>query len=187
MRGLGRNSVAGFRDTTGGGGDLALIAEQSGSGASGTLTFASIPATYKNLLLAIMGRSSDGQPAREVRLQFNADTGGNYQGTYTLVAGTTSSTGFFDTTYSFLGQVAAATATANFPGALHVLIPDYAATVFYKTLQVSAGWATGTGNNANSQEGFGVWRDTAAITQIDLILQSGNWITGSKAQLYGIN
>jgi hypothetical protein len=31
------------------------------------------------------------------------------------------------------------------------------------------------------------WKNSAAITDIDLILPSGSWASGSRAQLYGLS
>ena len=54
------------------------IASASGTGSSGTITFSSIPSTYKSLQIRIFAQSNAGTAARSLYIQTNNDTGSNY-------------------------------------------------------------------------------------------------------------
>jgi hypothetical protein len=86
-----------------------------------------------------------------------------------------------------VGYGSAANAAAGNAGAGEVLLPGYAGTAFNKTVQ--------TKNNARSvnttggmifADVWGNWQNAAAITRLQLIPSAGNWDTGSRFTLYGL-
>jgi len=71
------NNIAGF---LGGAipitGDYESIATAIGTGSSGTITFGSIPSTYKHLQIRSIQRVASGNAY--IKVQFNNDTNSNY-------------------------------------------------------------------------------------------------------------
>jgi hypothetical protein len=168
--------------------DPALIAEQSPSG-TGTVTFSSIPATYRDLIVVCRGRGTNASTAVNVLVRLNSDSGANYDRQY--VAGANSSataqasvaaTDLFASAIS----IAAASATSGVASALEITIYDYKGTTFQKAAHATQDHKVGT-TTASLQvaEVSGFWRNTAAVTQIDLVLSAGNYASGTVVSLYG--
>ena len=166
-----------------------LIASEVKGSAGASFQFAGIAGTYNSLRVILAGRCSAAVFDSYVRVQFNADTAGNYD--YKLFVDTGAATAGtleqFAQTSAIVGQVPGASGPASIPGILTIDIPLYAGTTFQKSgLFASGEVGQSTGN---LRQGMGVfnWRNTAAITQIDLILGTGtNFVIGSAAYLYGI-
>ena len=68
----------GIMDGAGGaaGGSFESIATAAGDGSSGTITFSSIPSTYKHLQVRILNKTASGTP--DLLMRFNNDAGTNY-------------------------------------------------------------------------------------------------------------
>lgn len=156
------------------------IATQTLSSNQSTVTFSSIPQTYTDLII-IAGNAAGGNAS--LALQFNGDTGTNYSSTHFVASGTTQGyvsytnsnalqTGYFD----YLSS------TNTYTGVIN--IPSYTNSNINKTV-LNRGGNLDTG--AGLGLGVGVWRNTAAITSISLVLANGGSInTGSVFTLYGI-
>lgn len=162
-----------------------LIAETVLGSDTATISFTSIPATFRHLVVVLEGRASPSQTSVGIGLRFNADTGNNYD-RQTLQAVGTGVTATQTTGGSFIqiGLLSAATATANASGSIRVMIPSYRQTTFHKTM-FSEGAAQAS--SIATQRNAGRWASTAAITQIDLLIPTGgNFLTGTVAGLYGL-
>jgi len=155
------------------------IASTTLGSAASSVTFSSIVATYTDLVLVING---GGSANINVSMQLNGDTTSNYSITAVAGDGTTASslrrtsqTGMRLDENSYTGTTLA---TAN----IIVSIMNYANTTTFKTvLSRSNNAAVGTSAIV------GLWRATpAAINQVVINAISGNWITGSTFNLYGI-
>jgi hypothetical protein len=156
------------------------IATQTLASAAASITFSSIAATYTDLRLVLVanGTSVDN---RSVRYTFNADTATNYSRTRLSGDGATASSDN-------------ATSQANiapFTSLTSLTIPTfYAIDVFsyagstYKTVLASGNVDKNGSGGVNSA--VGLWRSTAAITSIEITLNSGNFNIGTTATLYGI-
>lgn len=161
------------------------IATATGTGSSGTITFSSIPSTFKHLEIRGLGKSSSaGSTYINVNIRFNGDTGANYayhylqaDGTSVYASGTASST-----SAEYVGQ--ATLNSANAPAGNLISILDYASTTKNKTLRSFVG----NDNNGTGRPhlGSGLWISTAAISSISLIIGSGNFTTDTTFALYGI-
>jgi hypothetical protein len=155
---------------------IALSNITLGSAAS-SITFSSIPATYRDLVLVFSGA---GSTTLEGRLRLNGDTGSNYiYVRFSADGSTQSSTVATSQTSGFVSGIAKATTT----GALQITanIMDYSATDKHKTI-ISRADEAGTGT-----ESFGNrWQNTAAITSVQIFTSTGNWAIGTTAALYGI-
>ena len=147
------------------------------------VTFSGIPSTYKNLKLVITARYS--APATDFYMQFNGDSGANYQSALSFAGSTNGQSAAFSQSLAAIGSAATSTAPANQAGVAEVVVFDYAGTVFYKS-------ATGFSHRLDSASVayiimYGLtWNSTAAINAIELIAGAGNFVTGSTFTLYGI-
>lgn len=164
--------------------DYESIATATASGSSATITFSSIPSTYRHLQIRIAGGITFGSNAYDaLAIQFNSDTtASNYNQHYAAGSGTTAYAG----TYSSVRNAAVWMIQSNTgilsPGVID--IADYSTTTNRKTLRSLSGIEFNTGGQIffNST----LWMNTAAITSISLVSSSGNFISGSSFALYGI-
>ncbi len=188
--------------TTANSGAMVLISDQcvtSGANCGSTIsvgatvTFASIPQTYKYLRLIFNGRCSDaGLSADDVYAQFNGDTGANYNRQYNY-SNTNNSVGngVINTAKVGIGSMTCGLGLANAAGMTEVLIVDYAGTTFLKTMDATSNWPNASPLGVTTFWHLSQlfhWQSTAAITQIVLGLSGGsNFVAGSRFTLYGIN
>lgn len=159
------------------------IATLSGSGVS-TITFSSIPSTYKSLQIRAVGAVGDGS---RWSMRFNADTGSNYWMHYLLGSGSSasaSSSGGVDNQVNGVLQGGGGT---TFFGASIMDIVDYASTSKYKTLQVAQGVDDSSNGYFANYLKSGLWLNTSAVTSITIFnTSSTNGSTGTTFALYGI-
>lgn len=166
---------------------MTLISEQTPSG-TGTVTFSSIAATYRDLRLVIRGRGTSASASVAVTITFNNDTGANYDyERVSAVSNAVSAIGLTAQNSINFGGIAAASATADVADAMIVDIFDYRGTTFQKAANSRSGTKTGTAAaNLATEAKSGWWRSTAAINRVDVILSAGNFTTGSVVSLYGV-
>lgn len=144
---------------------------------AGTVTFSSIPQTYTDLvvILAIAGVNTGGQ---DCGMQFNNDTNNNYN--FTLIQGNGS------TPQSYRNQSNRAIIIGGYlgvPNGISIAIANvmnYANTTTYKTTI-----ARGNGDNEITST-VSLWRNTAPINQIKVMLNGYTFSTGTVVSLYGI-
>jgi hypothetical protein len=163
------------------------IATLSGSGVS-TVTFSSIPSTYKALQIRFTGRLASGSGGSNYNtyIQFNGDTAGNY--TWHAARGTGGSTVAYGSTginYIDIEETMPDNAvTANIFGGALVDIHDYASTTKNKTVRAIGGTANSGGTIWLTSS---VWLNTNAINSITLYNNaSANFAAGTTFALYGI-
>lgn len=183
------NSIVGFLGNGAGGGGASFesIATATGTGSSGTITFSSIPSTYKHLQIRGIARQSAlGSNTRECQVRFNSDSGSNYQRHALIGTGSAVNAGYSSPsateTWGVIGVSTGATANAHAATLLDV--HDYASATKYKTIRSFAG-----GDLNGSGQIYlisGLWMSTSAITSIQLIADSGNWNSTTVFALYGI-
>lgn len=160
-------------------------------GADGNVSFTSIPGTYTHLQIVGHGRSAAATNNTRLNVKFNADAGSNYDN---LDAGATGAANTMSETASqaagpttTIGFVVGDTSTAGRSSSVVLEIPDYASTTFWKTMYVRTNAFDGT--NQRTDIGSLVWKNTVAITQIDVGNNgdfSTGWKLGSRFSLYGI-
>jgi len=115
--------------------------------ATATIDFTSIPAGYETLTLDVMGRSNNAGMAN-LLLRANGDSGAVYD--YQIIEGSGTSVAGFLTlsgTSWRLGGFTAADVAAGKASMTRVIIPNYARTVFHKTM-VSTPVAIGVASGA---------------------------------------
>lgn len=166
-------------------GALVLISEQTPSGTA-TVSFTSIPATYRDLVVIVRGRAAATAVASSIGLQFNGDTGANYfRQRLTGNNATASAAIAVAVTSMDIGNILAATATANFASGTEITIYDYRGTTFTKVAFSQMTYpetAAAAGQFVEIRSGG--WNNTNAITQVDVICGS-NFVSGSVVSLYG--
>ena len=156
-----------------------------GVGGSSSISFSSIPSTYKHLQIRFISRSSDAAAVRGMNITFNGDTAANY--TRHQLSGdgsTTSATGGADENDIQAGQVPGSTVASGIMGVGIYDIHDYASTTKFKTMRIFNGFDTNGSGTIRMQSGL--WRSTSAISSLSLILNAGNFIEGTTFALYGI-
>lgn len=165
-----------------------------GAGGTSTITFSSIPSTYKHLQIRFISRTNRALTLDQVKVNFNSDTGANYYSNHYLLGDGGSATAGVDatTTYATIYRVPGDNATASVFGA-HVLdILDYTSTNKNKTLRTLGGFDTnGVVSGYPGEMWFesALWKPStiAAITSIDIAPISGTAFKQySSFALYGI-
>ena len=155
----------------------ALATTTLGSAAS-SVTFSSIPATYRDLVLVFQGTVTGSQGNNF--LYFNGDTtGSNYSWIRMLGTGssTASDTAPNDGSKPSVSDVAPTTINQ-----VIIQIMDYSATDKHKTRLSRSDQSTSTVIAYASR-----WANTNAVTSIEYSAGSGtNWSSGSTFSLYGI-
>jgi hypothetical protein len=167
-------------------GSEVLISEQTPSG-TGTVSFTSIPATYRDLVVRVRGAGTTASTTVNINATLNNDAAAHYHGEILSVSnGATNSISAINDTHVSLGNVPGSTATAGSSAYIEMTIGDYRGTTFNKEVFVHEGWrsaATGTG----VQVGIIAynWADTSAVNRVDVIMASGSFATGTVVSLYG--
>jgi len=149
--------------------------------ADGTVTFSSIPQTYRHLHLRIVARPGTG--ADYLMLQANGQTSNVYQRRRIVGAGSTpSGAQLSNTFYMFAGYT---DKSGNYWSVSYVDVFDYAQTNKYKMVRAMGGW---TDNGASPFFGLfdSVYRQTTAITSLTISMPGANLLAGSTVALYGI-
>lgn len=157
--------------------------------AAASFDITAISQAYSMLQLELLLRGDAAASGVAVDCHLNNDTSGNYDYDLNTISGgvlNSTSTGSA-AGYMQVGRAPGGSATANYAGQATLVIPAYTQTTFYK--QVRCVGATNNGGTASElmETLFsGVWKSTAAVTEITIYPSSGNWAAGSRATLYGI-
>ncbi len=157
-----------------------------------SVTFSSIPATYKHLQIRFIARNNRGTSTLDgIGIKANGDGGNNYAnqrmygaGANVVGAGEIGSVGGRIS----IGLMPAATgAQANAFGAGIVDILDYADTNKYKTIRSLAGYDDNTEAVGAAGLFYGLWLSSAAITSLTIVSTDGTGLKQySSFALYGI-
>jgi len=160
-----------------------LISTTVLSSTATSVTFSSIPSTYKHLQIRATSRNSFANI--ESTIQFNGDTANNYSHHYLQGDGSAVTSGAGTSTAYVFGLMSAVNnEVANAFGSGVVDILDYADTSKYKTTRSLAG-VHNTGNKL-IQLRSGSWRSTSAISSVTIAVFGQSFQVGSRFSLYGI-
>ena len=144
-----------------------------GSAAS-SVTFADIPATYRDLVLVANGTTVASNVY--VVLQLNADDASNYSNVFMVGFGsTTESIASTDTSIKRSGM-------GDSQSTVIWQLVDYSATDKHKT--VLSRW--GANSSTNVAAAAGRWANTSAINSVKVYPESTTFTSGSTFSLYGI-
>ena len=150
-----------------------------GGGGSSTITFSSIPATFKHLQIRAMLLSTDVDV-----LRFNGDTGSNYAW-HGIRGGGASASAYGNASLGYIQIGTNAPSSASYPISCVVDILDYTSTSKYKTVRVLWGYDTNNTSSGQVELISGLWMDTSAITSLVFSNSAGHNQYSSYA-LYGI-
>jgi uncharacterized repeat protein (TIGR01451 family) len=156
-----------------------------GGGGSATITFSSIPSTYKHLQLRTLARTARAADSDRFAITINSDTAGNYADHYLFGDGSSAAAGAdINQTAAFVYDSAVGnTGTANAFGVTVIDILDYTDTNKFRTFRaLSANDRNGSGSISFMSD---LYRSTSAITSIDIVAL-GNFNQYSQLALYGI-
>ena len=163
--------------------------------AQSSISFTSIPQTYKHLQIRGILKwdySSNSSPdTSAVGVRFNGDSGTKYPyGTLTGAGNNANANAYASSAVTKgIGGYSVAlnshsTHASMFAGVI-IDIPEYANTNKYKTVMNFGGFDT-NGGIARVSYGSFAWADTAAITSIEVFPDYPNWATNTTLSLYGI-
>jgi hypothetical protein len=157
------------------------IATTTLSSAAASIAFTSITSAYTDLRLVVTSLANAGTIGGMI--QFNSDTGSNYSYTRLTGNGTTASTTRVSA-FTQLNTAFSGNATTTIPMLQTVDVFSYAGSTNKTVLVTSQSDQNGSGTVERS---CGLWRNTAAITRIDIFPNSANnFAAGTTATLYGI-
>ncbi len=150
------------------------------TGASG------VPGGHSSLMIIVLARAANAVFSGNFGLQFNADTGANYDYIWT------NNSAGVSTSFATTGQTSAkamegpgASIGAGIFGVAHITIPGYTQTTADKAMTSLGGFAE-TSGHSELVHLVSTWRSTAAITQITLVSGIGNLVTGSRMTIWGL-
>jgi hypothetical protein len=155
-----------------------------GSAGAATVTFSSIPATYKHLQIRYIGRTDFSTAGADFLYSLNSDTTNSNYAYHRL--GGEGSVAFAQSSTSsrIVGINNGASAGASMFAAGVMDILDYANTSKNKTIRNLVG-SDRNGSGLVSMYS-NLWMNTNAVTTISLIPENGNWVQYSQFALYGI-
>lgn len=166
-------------------GDFISIASASGTGSSASITFSSVPQTYKHLQIRGIGQASNGtNDEGAIGIRLNGDTGSNY--TRSIVSATASGVGssiILSTVHAQTGDGAFLT-TGNTVGSSIIEILNYTDSSVYTSVR-GIGAVDRNGAGAITM-GSGLWLNNAAITSVTVFQQNASFTTQTFYALYGI-
>jgi hypothetical protein len=138
-----------------------------------SITFSSIPATYRDLVLVIAGSATSNN---DVAIRFNGDSGNNYNS----LRGLGFSGGVYTDSFSNASSTSPAASIGTAQSTIIHQIMDYSATDKHKTLVARSMIPT-----SDVIMGASRWANTAAITSV-AITAGPTYTTGTVFSLYGI-
>ena len=162
-----------------------------GAGGTSTITFSSIPSTFKHLQVRLLARGTNASNSVDVFIKYNGSTSTYYRGHQLYGEGTTAYASADSATGSgYAAYIQGSANTASAFGAAVIDILDYANTNKNKTVR----WLQGYDTNGTvaGYGGFvdlisGSWMNTAAINSITLEVDgSRSYTQYSQFTLYGV-
>ena len=147
------------------------LATETLSGTDTSITFSSIPATYRDIVVVAKTFSAS---ATGVGVRFNGDTGSNYSMVYASGDGSTA------TSSAYTSDRAEPYISGATDHLILMQIMDYSATDKHKTIL-----ARSSGGGASVFAHANRWANTAAVTSLEVLSFGGQSFTGTIS-LYGI-
>jgi len=145
--------------------------------ATTTVTFSSIPQTYRDLVLVCGNVSSNSAGGSTLRFSLNNDNNANYDAVWMYGDGTTTDSDSDSSNFYIRFSVTGGDIADNANALLIINLMDYSQTDKHTTALVSR-------NDQNKVLRLaGRWKNTAAVTQIDV---KAGIAAGATFHLYGI-
>lgn len=166
------------------------IDDQLLASTASSITFVNpLPTGFRHLSIEWYARGDAAVTSTGIAMLINNDTGANYD--FQRLRGTAAVASALEGlggNQLAIGNIPAASATANYFGTGEARVNYYAGATGNKNVTARSNLWTGNGSGAGFTEIYhGKWRTTgAAVTRIDLLPSSGNFVAGSLFTLYGI-
>ncbi len=164
-----------------------LFNDQTLGADTATISIASIPAGYKNIRITVQGRVSGAVVNGTLGILLNGDASNAYDWTYVqnnnaTLSGNTAAAN----AYAFVGYLPGTSVTrGSTAGSYTIMIPNYAGTVFEKSITSNGGMVDSTAGNVFKIDAQLSWRNTAAINAVTVMLASGTkLLAGTRATTY---
>jgi hypothetical protein len=154
-----------------------LIDSEVLASAAASVTFTSIPADYRDLILVWDYLGSGGIASAQI--QFNGDTASNYNLVRMTGNGSTTASAALSARTAIFLSIFDATTTERSLGLIQVM--DYSATDKNKTVLCRANVAS-----AGVQATAGRWANNSAVSSLTVSTGSNSYAAGSTFYLYGI-
>jgi hypothetical protein len=154
-----------------------------GGGGSSSISFTSIPSTYKHLQVRAIARN--GSTVGDANYRFNSDSGSNYAWHLLVGNGSAAQAYAFTSQTSIRGAAFNDSPTSVF-GAGVTDILDYTNTNKNTTVRTLTGMENNTATYSQIQFYSGLWLNTAAINEITITPSAGSFAQYSQFALYGI-
>jgi hypothetical protein len=156
-------------------GTYIALANLTLSGTDASITFDSIPNTYRDLVVIM---NTDSSTQADLYMRFNGDTGNNYNRVTGQGNGSVASENF-STNAAFMRLNGSADLATDFSQNARIEILDYVANKHKCVI-----------SRTNSSFGVdftaGRWASTNAVTSVTIYPSSGDFLSGSTFALYGI-
>jgi hypothetical protein len=164
---------------------IALQNTTLGSSAA-SVTFSSIPATYRDLVIVVNGRTTTtATNGQWIVAEFNSDTGANYSVVTMEAGGGATTIRSLSLTNGYVGKMnTSSSSNTDFSTSL-IHIMDYSATDKHKTVLGRSSGKDGALDFAVSALATR-WASTNAVNQVKLSLDTNSFASGSTFALYGI-
>jgi hypothetical protein len=158
-----------------------------------TVTFSSIPQTYKHLQIRVTLRTNQSSVQGFALTYANGNNGSPFnKSSHQLIGnGSTVSSGY-NTDYGDLNLLPGATpgnnASAGIFGATIIDVLDYTSTVKNKTFKSLGGYVNSGSTNNDRRIGLysGLWNDLTTISSITISASGASFVSGCRFSLYGI-
>lgn len=154
------------------------IATTTLGSAAASITFSSIPATYTDLQIVLVGTVTS---VVDLIMQYNSDTATNYS--YTRLQGNGSATSTDTTPTNANIRISFGNPSTSIPFMITNDIFNYAGSNYKTSLTTFSGDTNGAGSAGRT---VGLWRSTSAITSVVMTASGSTWTVGTTATLYGI-
>lgn len=144
---------------------------------------------FDHLFISVLARTDEATANSAAVIQFNADTGANYdlQAVRGRNATASAAAGTAATNVGLI--MPGASAAAGVFGSALVWVPGYSQTVAEKGFIAMMGHADESAANANAEVRSGHWRSTAAISRVVITAgttAASNFLAGTRLTVYGI-
>jgi len=157
-----------------------------GSGGQSTVSFTSIPSTYKHLQLRLIARGGSGSSNDSyLNLTFNSIGSSVYAAHQLFGNGSSAQANAFSSqSVIYLNRIAGGSTNSSTFGIIVMDILDYASTSKNKTIRALGGWDdNGSGRISMTS---GLYAELTAISSMTLTSESGSFPEHSQFALYGI-
>jgi len=166
---------------------MTLISETVTSGSASSVTVSSIPQSYRDLKVVVIGRGTAAAVNTGLVMRLNGDSGTNYE--YEITDGNSSSTtsvNALNQTSLPTGWLTAATAPSGATAVSEIDIHNYTSSSFDKPIGYRGGVKGNSAGDYFNRTAHFWYKSTSPVTSLAFTLAAGNFQDGSIVAVYGI-